>query len=405
MSAAPESSVVELFLGPDALLVDVFDRYTADVSMLEVGTAFTFSFWYSDLSREAPWRVLVDRERGLKCGHLVTLAIDGDAVLSGIVETRAVGDAKGRDEGPSFTVSGRDLLGGAVSFDADPTLTLPGRQLEDALGVLYSGVGVVPEVSESIPPTARAGSIRRPRRGAFGRKAKRGDLTRVKHPRVGEKVQQVVERIVRGLGFRVWTTPAEGSGRTAVVVDRPRTTGPVLFRLARIIEDGRVTADSNIEGGRETTSIANVPTTVTVYANAPRGDAASAKIARTVENGFLLTPAATARVSDDAPPRPRYVESKQARTVEAAHNEAARICAQANEGFRRAEYTVLGHRKGGKLWLPNNRVAVRDDLLGIDETMLIVSVTYEGSKQGSQVTRLTLLPEGALSEFPEVEDS
>jgi prophage tail gpP-like protein len=140
-----------------------------------------------------------------------------------------------------------------------------------------------------------------------------------------------------------------------------------------------------------------------VYANAPRGDAASAKIARTVENGFLLTPAASARVADDAPPRPRYVESRQARTVEAAHNEAARVCAQANEGFCRGEYQVLGHRQGGRLWVPNVRVAVRDDLNGIDETMLLVAVRYEGSKAGSQVTRLTLLPEGALSELAEVE--
>ena len=398
----PERSEVELFVGPDAVRVDVFDRYTVDVSMLEVGTAFTFSFWYSDLSAEAPWRVLVDRERGLKCGHLVTLAIDGDAVLSGIVETRVVGDVMGR-ETPSFTVSGRDLLGGAVSFDADPTLTLAGRQLEDALGELYRGVGVVPEVAESIPPTARAGSLRRPRRGAFGRRAKRAELTQVKHPRVGERVQQVVERIVRGLGFRVWTTPAEGSGRTAVVVDRPRTTGDVVFRLARIVEGGRITAASNVLGGNETTSIANVPTSVTVYANAPRGDAASAKIARTVENGFLLTPAASARVADDAPPRPRYIESRQARTEEAAHHEAARVCAQANEGFCRGEYQVLGHRQGGRLWLPNVRVAVRDDLNGIDETMLLVGVRFEGSKAGSQVTRLTLLPEGALSELAEVE--
>lgn len=398
-----EPSVVELFVGPEARRVDVFDRYTVDLSMLEVGTAFTLSFWYSPASRETPWRVLVDRANGVKCGDLVTLTVDGDAVLSGIVETRDVGDDDGRD-GPAFMVSGRDLLGGAVSFDADPTLTLAGLRLEDALERLYRGVGVVPEVSESIPPEARVGALRRPRRGAFGRKASRTSVTRVKHPRVGEKVQQVVGRIVRGLGYRVWTTPAEASGRTAVVVDRPRAAGEVLFRLSRVLDDeGRVVATSNILGGRERTSIADVPTEATAYADAPRGDASSAKIARTVVNGFLLTPEASARVSDDAPPRPRFVESRSARTPEAAHNEAARLCAQANEGFRRYTATVLGHRQGGRLWVPNSRVAVRDDLVGVDETMLLVAATLDGSKAGAQKTRLTLVPEGALSELPEDE--
>ncbi len=398
----PAPSVVELFVGPEALRVDVFDRYSVDVSMLEVGTAFTLSFWYSDASRETPWRVLTDRARGVKCGDLVTLAIDGDAVLSGYVETRAVGDAEGR-EGPVFVISGRDLLGNALAADADPTLTLAGRQLEDALTALYRGAGIVPEVSASVQPEARVGALRRPRRGVHARKVSRRELVQVKHPRIGEKVQQVAERIVRGLGYRLWTTPAEQSGRTAVVVDRPRTTGEVHFSLRRVFVAGRQTADSNVLGARETTSLNGVPTTVTVYANAPRGDAASAKIARTVENGFLLTPEASARVRDDLPPRPRYVESRAARTVEAAHHEAARLCAQANEGFRRYEATVLGHRQRGRLWVPNVRVAVRDELVGIDETMLLVAASYEGSKMGSQKTQLTLLPEGALSELAEVE--
>ena len=60
-------------------------------------------------------------------------------------------------------------------------------------------------------------------------------------------------------------------------------------------------------------------------------------------------------------------------------------------------------KQGGRLWVPNNRVAVRDDLVGVDETMLLVAVTLDGSKAGSQKTRLTLVPEGALHELPEVE--
>ena len=158
---------------------------------------------------------------------------------------------------------------------------------------------------------------------------------------------------------------------------------------------------STIWAGTETVSIRDVPTEVTVFADAPRGDAAAAKIARTVTNGFLLTPEAAARAAIDAPARPRYVESRSARTVEAAQNEAARLCAEANEGFRTSVYSVLGHRQNGRLWMPNNLVAVRDELLGVDETMLVVDCEYTGSRSEAQRTELTLLPLGALSEIPE----
>ena len=157
MSLTPEPSIVEVFVGPERLKVDVWDRYTFDLSMLEVGLGWTLSFWYSERAR-ASWQLLTDPAQGVKCGHLVTVAIDGDAVLSGLVETRTVGDEEGQE--PVFVISGRDVLGAASSWDADPTLTLRGRALEDALAEVYSGVGVVPEVSEHVDPAQRVGRLR-----------------------------------------------------------------------------------------------------------------------------------------------------------------------------------------------------------------------------------------------------
>lgn len=403
MTVADDASIdpiVELFVGPEALRIDVFDEYKIDLSMTEVGTAWSLAFWYSDISPEAPWRVLIDPVRGVKCGHTVTLAFNGEAVLSGIVETRDVGDNPGRAT-PTFVISGRDALAPALTGDADPTLTLPGLTLEDALDLLYTAVGIRADVSESLPADVRTGVLRRLHRGAHAKKVSRRAQVLAKHPRIGEKIQQVAERIVRSLGYRIWTTPAPDSGRTAVVVDRPRTSGEPLFSLVRVFGAGGRTAESNIENAREATNIREVPTTVTVYANAPRGDAQSAKIARTVTNGFLLTPEASARVADDAPERPRYVESRTARSEEAAHNEASRICAQANEGFRRYMANVLGHRQGGRMWMPNNLVAVRDELVGIDETMLLVAVQFTGARKDGPKTSLTLLPQGALTEIAE----
>jgi prophage tail gpP-like protein len=207
--------------------------------------------------------------------------------------------------------------------------------------------------------------------------------------------------VVRGLGYRLWAAAAEG--RTAVVVDRPASSGAPLFTLLRELVNGRVTEASNLLAGKEVTSIKEVPSVVTAFADAPRGDSTSAKISREVANGFLLTDAAAARVSLDAPPRPRYLQSRSATTEAGAHNEASRVCAQANERFRVLQYSVLGHRQNGRLWVPNVRVALRDDLVGIDATVLCVSVQYTGSRDEGPKTRLTLLPDGALSELPETD--
>ena len=400
---APVANVVELFVGPDATLVDVYDRYSYALSMLEVGCAFTFTFWHSDEGHSA-WRTLIDPVHGVKCGHRITLAIDGDAVLSGVVETTVIGDDFGGRAEPTFVISGRDDLGAAVSWDADPSLTLKGRTLGDAVQAVYSGVGISAEIGASVDPAATVGALRRGRahRGRAHQSTLRNEAVRASQPRPGERAHQVVERMVRALGYRVWTTPVEGSGRTGVIIDRPRTAGSRLSLLREIV-DGRMTDRSNLRAGRMTTSITNVPTVVTVLADGARGNHPAVQIAREVTNGFLLTEEAMARVDVEALTQPRYAQSRNATTPAGAQNEAARMCATANEGFRRYECTVLGHRLDGRLLLPNLTAIVADDLLGVAEPMLLVAVEGSGARDGGQVTRLTLLPEGALSVIPEPE--
>lgn len=389
---------VALLVGPDGLRVDVWDRYTLDLSMLEVGAAWTLTFWYSEQAH-ASWRLLLDAERGVRCGQTVTVTVDGEAILTGTVETRDVGD-DGNRASPTFTISGRDKLGPATSWDADPALALKGLPLEEGLSRLYASLGLVVEVSEHVDATEPIGTLRRPRRGGRARRVSRRQQLAISHPRVGEKVQSVVERIVRGLGYRVWTTPAERSDRTAIIVDRPRSSGSPLFNLRRVMEGGRVTSDSNILAGREKTSIREAPTTVTVLSGGARGDAPSESFARTVTNAALTTVANRARIDPLSAPRPRVVQSDQARTVEGAQQEGARLIAEANEQLRRYDATTLGHRQDGRLWVPNALCAVRDDLVGIDETMLVVAAQLSGGRQTGPLTRVTLLPLGALSETP-----
>ena len=404
--SAPERSEIDLFVGPEALAIDVWETYAIRVSMLEVGLPWTFSFWHSELPRSA-WERLIDPVTGLKCGHRVTFAIDGDAVLSGVVETRAVGDDAADRTAPVFVLSGRDDLGAAVTWDADPTLVLRGRTLGDAIGAVYQRLGIVAEIGASVSPGATVGRLRarRARRGRMHARTARNEAVRASHPRIGERAHQVVERMVRQLGYRVWTTPVEGSGHTGVIVDQPRAGGTASHTLRReLTETGRLTDRSNLQCGRETTSIANIPTAITVFADSQRGDNPAQKIAREVTNGFLLTEAALARVDLGAIEQPRYTQSRSASTEAGAQNEAARLCAQSNEGFRRYEGVILGHRLEGKLVTPNQVVLLTDSVVGIaGERWLITEVEYTGSRGEDQRTKLSLVPEGALSVIPEPE--
>lgn len=395
----PGDHRVELLVGPEGLRVDVWDRYTFDLSMLDVGAAWTLSFWYSDHSR-ATWQRLLDTETGVRCGQTVTATIDGEAVLTGIVETRDVGDSGDGREPPVITISGRDKLGPATSWDANPALALKDLPLEEALARLYAGVGIVAEISEHVDADQPVGTLRRPHVAARARRASRRQQLLVSHPKVGEKVQAVVHRIVRGLGLRVWTTPGQDRTRTVVIVDRPRSSGTARFSLLRELRDGRITDRSNLYAGRERTSIREAPTSMTVFSDGARGDSESEAFARTVSNAALTLPALRARIDPLTAPRPRYVQSDQARTVEGAQAEGARLIAEANESVRAYEGSVLGHRYRGRLWTPNTLCAVRDELLRIDETMLVTACSFSGGRQQGPRTRLALLPLGALSETP-----
>ena len=401
--SAPERSIVELFVGPDARVIDVWDQYTYRLSMREVGVAWTFTFPFSEHAQSA-WDSLLDPIAGIKCGHRITLAIDGDAVFSGIVETVKAGDDDPNRSPPVLVISGRDALGIAVSWDALPSLTLRGRTFGDAVQAVYQGVGIVADIGASVDPGATVGRLRasRARRGRMHARTARNEAVRASHPRIGERVQQVVERMARSLGYRIWTTPVEGSGMTGVIVDRPRT-GPASVSLVRERINGKVTDASNVWSGARTTSIANVPSAVTVFSDKERGDHESDHIAREVTNGYLFTEDAAREVDFEAVNQPRFVQSRNASTEAGAQNEAARLCAEANEGFRRYDCTILGHRLGGRLMVPNLLADVRDDIAKVTGRWLIVDVEGSGSHEGAQRTKLSLLPDGALSVIPEPE--
>jgi prophage tail gpP-like protein len=213
-------------------------------------------------------------------------------------------------------------------------------------------------------------------------------------------VWQVANRIARGLGYRLFVAPSE-DGTVNIVVDAPNYAGEPLFTFMREIVDGTVTPASNILHGRESFNVRDVPTDVTVFGSAKRGDVESARIKRRVENGYLINPDVTrGKVSESMPRQPRYLRSDQAKTQEGALKEAERVLSEANERFRVYRCAVQGHGQAGRVYGPNIMSNVRDDKLGIRERMLLASCTFSGGHSTGQTTRAELVPFGALSVEP-----
>lgn len=397
-----QSHDVELTWGRSSYRVDLFDHYDVTLSMLEAGTAVTFTAWGSSRDDETVWGLLTDRDFGLKIGDPFWLKIDGVTVFAGRVETLEAGDSNGTRGGFDVTFSGRDLSGPAISWDADPFVSFRGATLSTALRALFDGLGLAVRLGEHVDPEASLRGLRPRRDGRFTTHVRtHARPVDVSHPKVGERVWQVAERIVRGLGYRLFVAPGDDA-TCNLVVDTPNYRGERLFSFVRELDgEGLATPSSNILHGREALNGRDVPTEVTVFAEAPRGDAARASLARTVTNGYLLSPEITrGRVSSQMPPQPRFLRSEQAKTDEAARQEASRVIAEAMERFRVYRCTVQGHGQGGRIYTPNTMAHVRDDKLGLREDMLLTRCTLTGGRSHGQTTKLELVPDGALSTEP-----
>lgn len=406
--------------------VDVFDRYTIALDMMRAGNPWTVSMWRSvSGARDASWEVL---RREVKLGENVTLSIDGAAQVTGRIETlrTAAPDDKG---GATMVISGRDLGGMAMTWDADPTVRLKGLALSDALAALFAPLGVPVVITDAAAArlvqsgTNRAslGHASRPHathttrphspsrgvhRAAARRRAQPIDQS---HPRAGEKAWALAEEMCRRVGFLMWVAPSADGG-IAAVVDVPAFSTPDVFTFGRRIEG--LTATGNILKGAEAFSIKEVPSEVNVYTGTTRGDLISNRsrsqtfnvgVERAdVNRGFLASP---------MPAQVRHIKSTRSRTLAASAKEGERVIAEAMAGFRRYELTVQGHGQTvagvDRLYAVNTMARVRDDLCTspdgapLDESMLITGVTFEGGRSTGTTTSLVLVPKDSISIIPQ----
>lgn len=421
--ATPHTVAVTLSSGTD---VDVFDRYTITLDMMRAGNPWTVSMWRSiSGAREASWEVL---RREVKLGENITLSVDGAAQITGRIETlrTAAPDDKG---GATMVISGRDLGGMAMTWDADPTVRLKGLALSDALTALFTPFGVSVLITDaaaarlvqsgtnrtslgrpSRPHATHTTRPHSPSRGVHAAHARRrAQPIDQSHPRAGEKAWALAEEMCRRVGFLMWVAPSAAGG-LAVVVDVPAFSTADVFTFGRRIENG--VATGNILKGAESFSIKEVPSEVNVYTGTTRGDLVSNRSrsqtfnvgveTAAVNRGFLASP---------MPAQVRHIKSARSRTLAASAKEGERVVAEAMAGFRRCELTVQGHGQTvagvDRLYALNTMARVRDDLCTspdgapLDESMLITSVTFEGGRQTGTTTTMVLVPKDSISVIPQ----
>lgn len=389
---------VSLYLGTSGLRLDVWDGYEIHQSMLSPGSPWAFTLWRStDLRREASWDRL--REH-LRIGERVFVAVDGATQLNGYVED--INHIVDGDQGEALAISGRDLSGPALKWHADPRLRLKGLPLDEALARLFAPLGLAVRVSDAAAARAvQVGSARGTRRTSSTRR--RGPRVDHSHPRPGETVWQVAEAICRRMGLMLWCAP-DSEGNLAVLADVPDYRAEPLYAFTRRGPVG--STETNILRSEHRVQLRDVPTEVTVYSEAPRGDTQSGRGETTVLNGTLL---AAERLGGwqtaELLAQPMHLLSQRARTKAAALRMAERTLADANARLRTLTLEVQGHGQrdatASRLYAVNTMAVVTDDRCALDERMLLTELVLRGSARDGQRSLLTLSPQDAIVLTPE----
>lgn len=388
---------VVLTVGTTSLAVDTWDRYTIRLSMMDPGSPWTFTMWRNAGGGNGPRTAWTHLREVAKLASPMRFTIDGAVQMAGSIETH---ETRADRSGATLTLSGRDLAGPALSWDAEPTLALRGLPLSTALERIFNplGIPVTIGLSAEAARSATTGEVRGTRGASTSSRTRSVDTA---HPRPGEKVWQVAEAITRRLGYLLWTGP-DTAGRLAVIVDAPGYSTAPLYSLERRFTGGELAG--NILRGAESLNLRDVPTEVIVYTGGARGAAISARQMRLVSNTALLNRGVNRGFLDaeSLGAQPRHVQDTRSRDLERSEREAMRVIFDGMRRFRTYTCTVAGHGQRGKLYAVNSMARVRDDVCTsptgapLDEEMLVVEVEFNGSRQDGQTTTLTLVPKGSV---------
>lgn len=366
--------------------------------MLSPGSAWAATLWWSS-SQGSEWREI---RRKCLCGEMVYIEIGGATQLLGRIEETTV-TAGGHDGGLELTLSGRDVIGRLIDWDADPRTQLRNVTLEEAIAALCDPFGVRVLACDAAAEREARGLPRRGRRTRTGRPRRRNaiDTTRIQ---IGQRVWEVIDKLCRAQGFLVWGAPTEYSNTIEVVIDKPASASPPTFSFDRIAQPDGSYRGNMLEGAHHVATM-NVPTEVTAFGHSALTSSSDSRLQRTVFNDRLISPYVVEPSTFG--PQPRFLRPDQARTESAIGKAAERTFAKAMGAFRQHSITVRGFGQftGGqrRLFTMNTGAHVRDDCEEprVDENMLIRKVHFHQSRARGQLTELVLVPDGSIAVTPD----
>jgi prophage tail gpP-like protein len=382
--------VVEMKLLSTGSKLTNWERYDIVLDMLQPGSPFTFSLFRSD----EDW----DRVRAeVKAFESVVLSIDKTTLINGVIEH--VQPFRGRGKGSGIIIAGTDVTGRLQRIDADPHVSLRATTLQAAIENLLVPLGITSIAVGDPRATAEVQSgIRRGARSIpHLTRQQRIDLV---HPRVGEKVFSVIQRMARKVGFWVWVAPDE-AGNLCLVIDNPVSGGEPVFEFKYDEQSPHLaTGDSSLLESDETINVADMPTEVTAYGRTMRGDAQAARIRAVVQASF------NARwVKSDRPRQPRHYRPSHARTQAAITQDATRLIREQAIGHDYVTGTVEGHgytrQNQDRLHAVNTIVHWKDVNADVDADMVLTRVQFTGGRTEGHETRVRAHPKGVLNLTPE----
>lgn len=237
----------------------------------------------------------------------------------------------------------------------------------------------------------------------------------------GQKLERIAQALARPFGITVQTETGTGAPFKSFSIDQGETVFEAIERLCRM---RAVLPTSSPQGnlvltragsGRAATRLVKGDNILAASGSFSHLDRFQSYQVKAQQPGNDLVDAETiAQVRGEAIDRavrrhrPMLLLAEQAGDASDAKDRAVWEANVRAARARRANVTVQGWREvpGGRLWTPNRLVEIADDWLSVHQEMLITTVEYRISEQGT-TTRLELMPPGAfdLQAEPEANES
>ncbi len=304
----------------------------------------------------------------LQSGAAVELQLDGEAVLTGYIDSSAIGYG---DQGRQLTLNGRSRAGDLVDCSVvHPSGQWIGASLASILAEVCAPFGIPVRVTGASAAPLPAVELEQ-----------------------GERAWDLIERLARSAGLLAWSA-ADG----ALLVTRPEFTLALAALVHRRLAAGQSGPASTILAADASFQMSGRYSVITVGGQSEAWNGMTA--------GDRAAASASARDSRVPRYRPLLLSADGAADTAACARRAAWEVSRRYGLATQLALTVAGWRQGpgGPLWDIGLAVPVRDDDLGIDARMITSAVTWTLDDTGRRCRLELQPPESLLPEPPAGQD-